>query len=225
MYRFSTLPKKKYKVTYKNPKNKIQNWSISSTSCILSCKKSQRKQNKLSTKHSYYTTLFIWNSSKNCIKRQKIPFWYNRMRSNQRISWNTIIRMTEIIRIKEYKDRKNYTSQNKTNKIFRCKIRMKTNSITSTRNTQRIIRCILMQSLKMHNYLSSLYKRKLIMQTKKSILCWIIYTPRTPNQQYLIITYPRYCRQQISYHCSQSFITLFFNPYSLSASTRADSHY
>lgn len=116
------------------------------------------------------------------------------------ICWYRIIRMTQIIRIKEDKYRQQNSKPEESYKIFRCIIWMESQFIRNTRYSFWIIRSIYMKCYLMHYYQSSKNKRLKIMQTKKSIKCCIIYTKATPYKSYLITSYPWYSRQQISYN-------------------------
>lgn len=110
-----------------------------------------------------------------------------------RICRDIIIRVTQHFRPKSYLISCSEPHPQGCCQIFSVKIGVKINPITLPLNSQRVSRSILVQSCQMNLTQSCQQERKLIMQTKETILCRIIYTKSSPKPPDNRSSYYRQC--------------------------------
>lgn len=89
-------------------------------------------------------------------------------RSNQRISWNKILRINQKVREKKNNKTKKKSQKTKTYKILHRKIRMKLNSISRRNQPQRVPRTSLMKIKQMNKRKKSNQHRKQEMKSIKT---------------------------------------------------------
>ena len=114
---------------YKQPEHLLENRTIGPRTNPRRIKPRQRKQNQDRAKHGDNATQLVRNGAKDCVERQIIPFRNNMRRRRQRISWQVVHGMAQIVWRKEHEGREEDHEHGNRECILHCVVRVERNRI------------------------------------------------------------------------------------------------
>lgn len=134
---------------------------------------------------------FIWNCAKNCVDCLEVPFWYNMCGCGVGICRDVVIRMSLKFRLKVYLVSSPLPLNHSSYLVLGVVVGVEIHQISLSVNSQGVGGSILVQSCKVNQGQSSQQEGEQVMQTIKTILCWIIHTKSSPQPSYNTSTYYR----------------------------------